>query len=92
MDYGFQDYFASHHPRIIPEPFTPEPVETYSKADMDEYVDAFKAIAEEARTNPELVKSAPHKAALATQIDEDGITDIAKFATTWRAYKKFVEK
>jgi len=91
VDYGFQDYFASHHPRIIPEPFTPEPVETYSKADMDEFVDAFKAIAEEARTNPELVKTAPHKAALATQINEDSITDIAKFATTWRAYKKFVE-
>lgn len=24
VDYGFQSYFASHHPRIIPEPFTPE--------------------------------------------------------------------
>ena len=39
-------YFASHHPRIIPEPFTPEPVETYSKDDIDEFVAAFKAIAE----------------------------------------------
>jgi glycine dehydrogenase subunit 2 len=31
VDYGFQDYFASHHPRIIPEPFTPEPVESYPR-------------------------------------------------------------
>ena len=58
--------FASHHPRIIPEPFTPEPVETYSKDDINEFVAAFKAIAKEARTNPEVVKTAPHKAALST--------------------------
>jgi glycine dehydrogenase subunit 2 len=92
VDYGFQDYFSSHHPRVIPEPFTPEPVETYSKDDIDEYVAAFASIAKEARENPELVKSAPHKAALAAQIDESGLTDIAKFAVTWRAYKKYVRQ
>lgn len=91
VDYGFQDYFASHHPRVIPEPFTPEPVETYSKDDIDEYVAAFKSIAEECYTNPERVKSAPHKAALATPIDEDGINNIKRFATTLRAFRKYVE-
>lgn len=90
VDYGFQDYFASHHPRIIPEPFTPEPVESYSKDDIDEYVAAFKAIAKEARENPELVKSAPHKAALAGRIREEDLTDPARFAPTLRAFKKFV--
>ena len=88
VDYGFQDYFTSHHPRVIPEPFTPEPVETYSKNDIDEYVAAFKSIAREARETPEIVKNAPHRAALATQIDEGGLTDLDKFAVTWRAYKK----
>ena len=88
VDYGFQDYFASHHPRVIPEPFTPEPVETYSKDDIDEFVEAFRAIAKEAYTNPELVKSAPHNAALGCQIDESYLTEWEKFATTWRAYKK----
>jgi glycine dehydrogenase subunit 2 len=92
VDYGFQDYFASHHPRVIPEPFTPEPVETYSKDDIDEFVEAFRAIAREAYTNPELVKTAPHKAALGSQIDESYLTEWSKFATTWRAYKKYVEK
>ena len=76
VDYGFQDYFASHHPRIIPEPFTPEPVETYSKDDIDEFVAAFKAIAEEARNDPELVKTAPHKAALGSQIQEEYIEQL----------------
>jgi len=89
VDYGFQDYFASHHPRIIPEPFTPEPVESYSKDDIDEFVAAFKQIAHEARTNPALVKGAPYKAALASQIDETGLVSWDKFATTWRAYKKY---
>lgn len=92
VDYGFQDYFASHHPRIIPEPFTPEPVESYSKDDIDEFVAAFKKIAKEAKHNPALVKGAPHKAALATQIDDSGLTSWEKFATTWRAYKKYVEE
>lgn len=92
VDYGFQDYFTSHHPRVLPEPFTPEPVETYSRDDIDEYVSAIAAIAEEAYTNPEIVKTAPHKAALATQVDESCLTDWEKFATTWRAYKKYVEK
>ncbi len=91
VDYGFQDYFASHHPRIIPEPFTPEPVETYSRDDIDEYVAAFKAIAKEAYENPELVKTAPHKAALATQINEEDLSDVSRFATTLRAYRKYVE-
>ncbi|GHS99259.1 glycine dehydrogenase [Synergistales bacterium] len=92
VDYGFQDYFASHHPRVIPEPFTPEPVETYSKDDIDEFVAAFKSIAKEAYETPEVVKSAPHKAALYTQIDDSGLSDIDKFAVTWRAYKKYVAK
>ena len=90
VDYGFQDYFTSHHPRIIPEPFTPEPAETYSKDDIDEYVAAIRAIARECYENPELVKTAPHKAALETQINGDGLSDIRKFATTLRAFRKYV--
>lgn len=91
VDYGFQDYFSSHHPRVIPEPFTPEPVETYSKDDIDEFVAAFKAISKEAYTDAELVKTAPHKAALSKQIDESCLTEWEKFATTWRAYKKYLK-
>ncbi len=92
VDYGFQDYFASHHPRIIPEPFTPEPVETYSKDDIDEYVAAFKSIAKEAYENPDIVKTAPHNSALATQIVEGDLSDVARFATTLRAYRKYIDK
>ena len=92
VDYGFQDYFASHHPRIVPEPFTPEPTETYSKDDIDEYVEAFVSIAEECRRDPEWVRSAPHNAALATRINEDDLKDMGRFANTLRAYRKYIEK
>lgn len=91
VDYGFQDYFASHHPRIVPEPFTPEPTETYSKDDIDEYVEAFVNIARECREEPELVKSAPHCAALASRICEEDLNDIGRFANTLRAYRKYIE-
>ena len=88
VDYGFQSYFSSHHPQIIPEPFTPEAVETYSKADIDDYVQAMDAISREAYENPDLVKGAPYHGALASQIDTRYLTDPKLLITTWRAYQK----
>ena len=32
VDFGIQSMWMSHHPWVVPEPFTPEPCETYSKA------------------------------------------------------------
>lgn len=87
VDFGVQDYFTSHHPRVIREPFTPEPAESYSKDDIDEYVAIIKHIAEEAYENPEIVKTAPHNSTI-SKIDETPLYDINKFAVTWRAYKK----
>lgn len=88
VDYGLQSYFSSHHPQIIPEPFTPEPCETYSKADIDEFADIFHMISEEAYSNPELVKTAPHHAALSSQIREEYLHNPHLLATTWRAYQR----
>jgi glycine dehydrogenase subunit 2 len=87
VDYGLQSYFTSHHPRIIPEPFTPEPVETYSKDDIDEYVAIIKQIAHEAYTIPEIVKTAPHNSTI-SNINPEPLVNMDKFACTWRAYKK----
>ena len=88
VDYGLQSYFSSHHPQLIPQPFTPEPCETYSKADIEEFASIFQAISDEAYADPQLVKTAPHHAALATQINPDYLNDITLLATTWRAYCK----
>ena len=55
----------SHEPWIVPEPFTPEAGEMYSKEDLDYWIAVIAKISEEAYANPELVKSAPHKQAIA---------------------------
>lgn len=87
VDYGLQGYFQSHHPWLIPEPFTPEPNETYSKADIDEYVEIFKKISEEAYTDAEVVLNSPHRAAI-SKIEHDIITNPNDLIVTWRAYKR----
>jgi glycine dehydrogenase subunit 2 len=91
IDYGLQTYFTSHHPRVIPEPFTPEPAETYSKDDLDEYIAIIKQVAHEAYSDPEMVSSAPHKSSIG-QIELAPLIDINKFACTWRAYRKNSER
>ncbi|MDY2649332.1 MAG: aminomethyl-transferring glycine dehydrogenase subunit GcvPB [Pyramidobacter porci] len=88
VDFGFQDYFSSHHPMVVPEPFTPEACETYSREDIDEYARTLDAISKEAYANANVVKAAPHNAALSTQIVADDLENISRFACTWRAFKK----
>jgi glycine dehydrogenase subunit 2 len=38
-----------------------EPTETESKEDLDQFIEAFKAIANEAKENPDLLHEAPKK-------------------------------
>ncbi len=51
---------TTYFPLMVPECFLIEPTETESRTELDHFVDAMTAIADEARTDPELVKSAPH--------------------------------
>ncbi len=87
IDYGIQSFFTSHHPWIVPEPFTPEPCETYSKADIDYWVSVVKRVSDEAYSDPELVRSAPHNAAI-HKIRSTPFDDPDRWAMTWRAYLK----
>ncbi|MDW0113078.1 aminomethyl-transferring glycine dehydrogenase subunit GcvPB [Sporosarcina saromensis] len=86
-DFGHQ-YWTSHHPYVVPEPFTLEPTESYSKADLDEYINSLRYIAKEAYENPEKVKNAPYHAAIHRIIDEDYFENPSKWANTWRALQK----
>jgi glycine dehydrogenase subunit 2 len=85
VDYGVQSYWLSHHPWVVPEPFTPEPCESYSKADIDYWVAVLAEISKEAYSNPELLKTAPHNSSIA-RIPDANLEDPAKLAMTWRAY------
>ena len=60
MDYGFHPP-TNYFPLIVPEALMIEPTETESKESLDAFVEAMLAIAKEAREDPEILKSAPHK-------------------------------
>jgi len=59
MDYGYHPP-TNYFPLIVHEALMIEPTETENKDTLDSFVDALIAIAGEARTDPQLVKSAPH--------------------------------
>lgn len=86
-DYGIDPYWMSHEPWIVAEPFTPEAGELWSKEDIDTWIGVIAQIADEARTNPDMVKTAPHNQAIA-QVKGDAFEDPAKWAMTWRAYQR----
>ena len=52
-DYGIDPYWMSHEPWVVPEPFTPEAGEMYSKEDLDEWIGVIAAIVDEAYAKPE---------------------------------------
>ena len=59
MDYGYHPPTV-YFPLIVPEAMMIEPTETESKETLDAFIAAMRAIAEECRTQPELVLQAPH--------------------------------
>jgi glycine dehydrogenase subunit 2 len=85
-DFGLH-YWTSHHPFLVPEPFTLEPTESYSQADLDEYVAVLAEIAREAREDPERVRTAPHNQTV-HHTHHDDLDDPERWATSWRAYRR----
>jgi glycine dehydrogenase subunit 2 len=59
MDFGFHPP-TNYFPLIVHEALMIEPTETESKETLDAFVDAMIRIAQEARNDPEKLKSAPH--------------------------------
>ena len=59
MDYGYHPPTV-YFPLVVPGALMIEPTETVSIQELDEFADALIAIAEEARTSPEVVTGAPH--------------------------------
>lgn len=68
QDYGFYPP-TIYFPLTVDECIMIEPTETQSKESLDEFADALLQIAEEAATNPQLVKDAPHNAPI-TRLDD----------------------
>jgi glycine dehydrogenase subunit 2 len=87
VDFGIDAFWLSHEPWLVPQPFTPEAGEMWSKEDIDEWIDVLAHVVEEAYTDPELVRTAPHNQAIA-KLDSTDLNDPANWATTWRAYRR----
>ncbi|AFK21657.1 aminomethyl-transferring glycine dehydrogenase subunit GcvPB [Pyrococcus sp. ST04] len=78
-----------YFPLIVHEALMIEPTETATKEELDAYVEALKKISEEAYTNPEVVKSAPHNTAV-RRVDD--VLAAKKPIITWKMYKELKEK
>ncbi|MCD6297234.1 MAG: aminomethyl-transferring glycine dehydrogenase subunit GcvPB [Deltaproteobacteria bacterium] len=60
MDYGFHPPTV-YFPLVVDGAIMVEPTETESKEDLDQYIEAFKAIVNEAKNDPDLLHGAPKK-------------------------------
>lgn len=59
LDYGFHAPTV-HFPLVVDEALMIEPTESECKETLDRFIDAMEKIKEEIRTNPEIVRAAPH--------------------------------
>ena len=84
VDFGFH-LWSSHHPFIVPQPFTIEPTESYSKDELDEYLEGLRQVAAEAYDDPDKVRNAPYNSVV-HKIDHGTLDDPNKWAITWRSY------
>ena len=86
-DFGLQHYWTSHHPWVVPEPFTLEPCDSYSMSDIDEYCAVLAQISKEAHEDPEFVKNSPYNLPV-HKVPEPEIDEPERIAVTWRQYQK----
>ena len=68
IDYGFHPP-TIYFPLIVPGALMIEPTETETPETLDLFADTMLAIAEEAKINPDMVKSAPHQTGI-RRLDE----------------------
>jgi glycine dehydrogenase subunit 2 len=85
-DFGMH-LWSSHHPFIVPQPFTVEPTESYSRQELDEYVATLEAVSEEAYRDPGLLRTAPHRS-VCHRADPEPLDDPARWAITWRLLRR----
>jgi glycine dehydrogenase subunit 2 len=84
IDYGFHPYTTAF-PLIVHGALMIEPTESESKEECDLFIDAMRAVAVEAATNPELVKTAPHTTRVG-RLDE--VTAARKPILRWKPQPK----
>lgn len=86
-DYGLTAYWLSHYPETIPEPFTPEPAETYSQQDIEEWAAVMAQLSKEAYETPEIIRTSPHRAVIGP-MDDAFASDPDRTCVTWRKWRR----
>ncbi len=87
VDYGIDAFWLSHEPWVVPQPFTPEVGEMWSREDIDYWIAVLRQITLEAYENPDLVRTAPHHQAI-HKLKADNLDDPDRWATTLRAHSR----
>ncbi len=82
LDYGFHAP-TIYFPLLFHEALMIEPTETESKETLDTFIEVMKQVAEEAISNPELVKSAPHTTPVGRL---DDVKAVKEPKLTYKAY------
>ena len=80
LDYGYHAP-TIYFPLLFHESLMIEPTENESKETLDAFIDVMRRIAEEARTNPDEVKSAPHTTPIGRV---DDVLAAKHPVTTWK--------
>jgi glycine dehydrogenase subunit 2 len=70
----------------VPEPITPEPAESFSKADLDTFGSAFADIARRAQADPDEVLNGPYHNAC-RRIDAAALDDPDRWVPSSRAQR-----
>jgi glycine dehydrogenase subunit 2 len=68
LDFGYHPPTV-YFPLIVSEALMIEPTECESKETLDEFINTMRTIAEEAESNPDIVKTAPHNTVV-SRLDE----------------------
>jgi len=85
LDHGFHSP-TTYFPSIVDEALMIEPTESTDKEELDRFIEALKNISDEAYSNPDLVKNAPHNAAV-TRLDEAKGSHPKTMALSWRMHQ-----
>jgi glycine dehydrogenase subunit 2 len=72
-----------YFPSIVEEALMIEPTETFSKAELDRFANALQEIAEQAYSDPKLVKCAPQNTAI-SRLDEVKAAHPSTMTLSWR--------
>ena len=88
LDYGVHAP-TIYFPLIVSEALMIEPTETETKENIDEFAEIMIKIAKEAEENPEILKEAPHNAAIRRT---DDVLASKKPVLTWKMYREMKER